>query len=142
MKLHHLGPRQASAFVQIVHVLCDEQKFVGNLRQSGYRFVRGIGSRVAYVGAARDTIAKPGPDRARTLPGSPALSDPDCASNRLFHGMLESHFQPKHRHLSEREHARRKIGQRSGIPSNCCRIFRRPTVNVATRVSALPDSAL
>jgi hypothetical protein len=47
MKLHHLGPRQASALVQIVHVLCDEQKFVGKLRKSGYRFVRGIGSRVA-----------------------------------------------------------------------------------------------
>src|SRR5690242_14281160 len=47
MKLHHLGLPQASALVQIVHVLCDEQKFVGNLRQSGYCFVRGIGPRVA-----------------------------------------------------------------------------------------------
>ena len=49
--------------------------------------------------AARDTIAKLIPDRAQTLPVSPALADPDCASSHLCHERLESRFQPKHPHL-------------------------------------------
>ena len=40
MNLHHLLVRKPGAPVQIVHVLCDEQKFISVLCQFRDRFVR------------------------------------------------------------------------------------------------------
>src|SRR4029453_8568518 len=42
VNLHHLRLRKSTAFVQIVHVLRDEQKFICALRQIGNRLMRGI----------------------------------------------------------------------------------------------------
>jgi hypothetical protein len=47
VNLHQLRFRQASALVQVVHVLGDEQKFIRTLRQFGNRFMGGIRLRIA-----------------------------------------------------------------------------------------------
>src|SRR5262249_47086933 len=40
MNLHHLSPAKAGAFVKVVHVLCDEQKFIRTLCKIGNRLMR------------------------------------------------------------------------------------------------------
>jgi hypothetical protein len=42
MDLHRLIVRQASTVVQVIHILCDQQKFICTLGQPGNRFMRGI----------------------------------------------------------------------------------------------------
>jgi hypothetical protein len=62
MNLHHLGLGETSARMQIVHVLCNEEKFVGMLRQFGNCFMTGIRSGVANMPAA---LTIPFPNQAR-----------------------------------------------------------------------------
>jgi hypothetical protein len=47
VNLHQLRLRQASALVQVVHVLRHKQKFICTLRQMGNRLMRGIWLRIA-----------------------------------------------------------------------------------------------
>jgi hypothetical protein len=62
VNLHQLRLRQASALVQVVHVLRHKQKFICTLRQIGNRLMRGIWFRVANTVAP---LAIPLPNQFR-----------------------------------------------------------------------------